>query len=202
VGLSGELRDSPAAERNKEPLLRVLRGLLPEAGLVLELASGTGQHVAYFAAALPALCWQPTDCDEEMLAAIERRLALEPRPNVRPPLRLDVSEQPWPVDRAAAVLCSNLIHIAPWAAAEGLFEGASAVLAPGAPLVLYGPYRIGGWHTAPSNEAFDASLRARNPDWGVRDLDDVVQAAGARGLKFEQSVEMPANNLTVVFRRA
>ncbi len=191
--------DSPAAERNKGPILERLHATLPDAGLVLEIASGTGQHSVYFARALPQLTWQPTEADGELLAAIASRAEEAGLANLRPPLRLDVLEHPWPVERADALFCANMIHIAPWPVTEALFEGAARVLPAGAPLALYGPFSIGGWHTAPSNEAFDASLKARNPQWGVRDLDAVVSAA--RGFAFEGSVEMPANNLTVVFRR-
>ncbi|HEX5419964.1 MAG TPA: DUF938 domain-containing protein [Gammaproteobacteria bacterium] len=197
----GSLLSSPAAERNKEPILNALRGVLPKTGLVLEIASGTGQHIAYFAAALPALDWQPSDADPELLAVIEARISAEPRPNLRRPLRLDVLEPPWPVTHADAVLCFNMIHIAPAAAAPALLAGAAAVLSRGGPLVLYGPFRRHGRHTAPSNEAFDRSLKARDPDWGVRDLEEVVRAAEASGIAFEETMDMPANNCVVVFRR-
>ncbi|HYG87490.1 MAG TPA: DUF938 domain-containing protein [Azospirillum sp.] len=190
--------DAPAAGRNRDPILAVLRRVLPERGTVLEVAGGTGQHAAHFAAALPDLVWQPTDPDPAHRASIAAWT--EGLPNVRPPLALDATRRPWPVERADAVLCINMIHIAPWAACLGLLGGAAEVLAPGAPLVLYGPYRRGGAHTAPSNAAFDADLRARNPEWGVRDLEAVETAAA--GFVLEEVVEMPANNLTVVFRRA
>lgn len=189
--------DAPAAARNREPILAVLRRVLPEQGLVLEVASGTGQHAAHFAVALPGVVWQPSDPDPAHRASTAAWT--EGMPNVRPPLDLDTGRWPWPVDRADAVVCSNMIHIAPWAACLGLLGGAAECLPAGAPLVLYGPYRRGGAHTAPSNAAFDADLRARNPDWGVRDLEAV--AAAAAGFVLEEVVEMPANNLTVVFRR-
>lgn len=189
-----------AAARNQDPILAVLREVLPAEGLVLEIAAGTGQHAAHFSRALPGLTWQPTDPSDEALASIEAwRRALGP-PNLRAPLRLDVRE-PWPVDRADAVYACNLIHISPWDCTLALLSGAAAVLPVGAPLVLYGPYRRAGAHTAPSNEAFDASLRARDPAWGVRDLDTVVAEALPRGLALDRVVEMPANNLTVVLRR-
>lgn len=196
------LPSSPAAERNKEPILGVLRRVLPASGLVLEVASGTGQHAVHFAAALPALEWQPTEADPDLLAVIAARLEAAALPNTRAPVRLDVLNAPWPIGRAAAVFCANMIHIAPRAAASALLRGAAGVLPAGAPLVLYGPYSIGGQHTAPSNAAFDASLKARDPDWGVRDLEEIVREAGESGLRFVESVEMPANNLVVVLRRA
>ncbi len=193
--------DSPAAERNKGPILERLRATLPDAGLVLEIGSGTGQHAVHFAAALPKLEWQPTEAETALVAAIAALAEAAGISNLRAPLMLDVLEHPWPVARADALFCANVIHIAPWAVTQALFEGASQVLPAGAPLVLYGPFRIGGWHTAPSNEAFDASLKARDPEWGVRDLDDVGSTAAACGFAFGGSFEMPANNLTVVFRR-
>ncbi len=194
-------RSAPAAERNRGPILDVLRGVLPPAGLVLEIASGTGQHVVHFAAALPRLEFQPTDVDEANLASIAAWRAEAGLPNVRPPLRLDVRDPVWPVDRADAVFCANMIHIAPWAAAEGLLAGAARVLPAGGVLCLYGPFAFGGRFLAPSNEAFDASLRARDPAWGVRDLDVVTVTAARHGFACASVVEMPANNHTVVFRR-
>ena len=192
--------DAPATGRNREPLLAVLRRALPAEGLVLEVASGTGQHAAFFAEALPGLVWQPTDRDPTHRASIAAWT--EGLPNVRPPLDLDTTHRPWPVERAAAVVCINMIHIAPWEAGLGLLDGAAAVLPAGGPLVLYGPYRRGGMHTAPSNAAFDADLRTRNPAWGVRDLEAVETAALAAGFTLAEVVEMPANNLTVLFRRS
>lgn len=189
---------APSAERNKEPILRVLRRVLPPSGLVLEIASGTGQHVAHFARALPGLEWQPSDPDPGSRASVlawTKELA-----NVRAPLDLDV-RRPWPPERANAVVCINMIHIAPWAAAEGLVAGAGTVLESGGVLFLYGPYRRFGRHTAPSNEAFDASLRGQDPEWGVRDLEAVEKLAAAAGLGLEEVVAMPANNFGVVLRR-
>ncbi|WP_029010801.1 DUF938 domain-containing protein [Azospirillum halopraeferens] len=194
-------RHAPAAERNRDPILAILVRVLPPAGHVLEVAGGTGQHVVHFAAALPALIWQPSDPDEGARASIAARVADSGLANLRPPVALDATAAPWPVERADAVVCINMIHIAPWAATLGLMAGAARILPPGGPLVLYGPYARGGRHTAPSNAAFDADLRARNPAWGVRDLDDVTAAAAAAGLDPADVVEMPANNLTVVFRR-
>ena len=193
---------APAPERNKGPILDVLRRVLPEQGLVLEIASGTGQHVIHFAAALPDLTWQPSDADAQARASIAAWSADANLPNVLPPLDLDVRSEPWPVERADALVCINMIHIAPWAAAERLLDGASRLLGPGAPLVLYGPYRREGRHTAPSNEAFDADLRRRNPEWGVRDLEAVSALATRNGFVPEEVVAMPANNLCVVLRRS
>jgi SAM-dependent methyltransferase len=201
--LGGGGQESPAAERNKQPILDVLETCLPRRGTVLEIASGTGQHVVHFARALPALTWQPTDADPELRAAVAARIAAAALDNVLSPLELDVLDPAWPVPARAAdaMLCINMIHIAPRAATPALLAGAARVLGSGAPLVLYGPFRRGGRHTAPSNEAFDASLRARNPDWGVRDLDDVAAAAREHGFVLAETVSMPANNLTVVFER-
>ena len=193
---------APAPERNKGPILDVLRRVLPPQGVVLEIASGTGQHVIHFAAGLPDLKWQPSDADAQARASIAAWSADANLPNVLPPLDLDVRCEPWPVQRADALVCINMIHIAPWAAAERLLDGASRLLGPGAPLVLYGPYRRDSRHTAPSNEAFDADLRRRNPDWGVRDLEAVAALASRNGFVLEEVVEMPANNLCVVLRRS
>ncbi len=190
---------APAAARNRAPILDVLRAQLPARGLVLEIASGSGEHAAWFAAALPAITWQPSDRDGDALRSIAAWRAAASLPNLLAPLTLDVATEPWPVAQADAIVCINMIHIAPWRAAEALIAGAARVLPPAAPLVLYGPFREGG-RTAPSNEAFDRSLRARNPDWGVRDLDDVAALARRHGLTLAARVAMPANNLSVVFR--
>jgi SAM-dependent methyltransferase len=191
----------PAVARNRDPILAVLRRVLPARGVVLEIASGTGEHAVHFAAALPGLIWQPTDCDLEALRSIAAWRETARLPNLLAPLELDVTSPVWLVRRADAVVCINMIHISPWRAAEGLMAGAARVLAPGGVLFLYGPYKERGVHTAPSNEAFDASLRARNPEWGVRDLDDVKALAEREGLDLAERVVMPANNLSVVFRR-
>src|SRR5690606_16471163 len=174
---------------------------LPENGLVLEIASGTGQHVAHFAAALPALEWQPSEPDAEMHASIAAWIEGESLKNVRPPIALDVSTHQWPVERADAVICCNMIHIAPWQATLDLMRGAGQALASGGVLFLYGPYRRLGAHTAPSNEAFDADLRSRNSEWGVRDMEAVIEVAEKNGLTFREAVAMPANNFSVVFRK-
>jgi len=195
---------APAVARNREPILAVLRRVLPERGLVLEIASGSGEHAFYFAAALPRLTWQPTDPDPEARESIAAYRAAMELPNVLPPLALDAATSRWPVTQAnaiIAILAINMIHIAPWAAAEGLMAGAERLLPEGGVLFLYGPFREHGQHTAPSNAAFDESLRARNREWGVRDLDEVTALAGRHGLALEERVAMPANNLSVVFRR-
>ena len=195
-------RNAPATERNREPIAAVLRGVLPARGKVLEVASGTGEHVVHFARAFPDLLWQPSDPDEQALASIAAWRAEAGLANLAEPIRLDAADEAWPIAAADAILCVNMVHISPWAATEGLMRGAGHLLAPGAPLILYGPYRRAGVATAPSNEAFDQSLKARNPAWGLRDLDRVTAEAEARGLSFERLVEMPANNLSLVFRRA
>jgi hypothetical protein len=167
---------------------------------VLEVASGTGEHTHWFARALPALHWQPSDVDPAARASIAAWCA--GLPNVNVPLALDATHASWPVTHADAVVCINMIHIAPWAACEGLLGGAARLLPAGGILYLYGPYRLGGAHIAASNAAFDEGLRAQDPAWGVRDLEAVVARAEASGLRFLERVEMPANNQSVVFRRA
>lgn len=194
-------RSAPAAERNKEPIRRILARVLPASGLVLELASGTGQHVAHFAAAMPDLNWQPSDADPQARDSIAGRIAAAGLSNVLPPLALGASIDVWPIERADAIVCINLIHIATWAAAEGLMSGAGRLLPPGGILFLYGPYRRDGRHTAPSNAAFDAGLRERNPAWGVRDLEAVTALAEEQDLRLQEIVEMPANNFSVIYCR-
>lgn len=194
-------RHAPATERNRDPIAVVLREVLPASGLVLEVASGTGEHAAYFARLFPGLDWQPSDPDPDALTSIEAWAADEGLPNMRAPVELDAAGDTWPIDRADVLLCVNMVHISPWSATLGLLRGASHVLPAGAPLILYGPYRRAGVPTAPSNEAFDESLKARNPEWGLRLLEDVVAEAEKAGFALERLVEMPANNLTVVFRK-
>lgn len=195
-------RFAGATERNRDPILGVLRQVLPPEGTVLEIASGTGQHTAYFAAALPSLVWQATDVSPEALSSIGAWLEDASLDNALPPLMLDARLVPWPLDRVDAVLCVNMIHISPWETTVGLFRGASSVLDTGAPLITYGPYRVHGQHTAPSNEAFDARLRSDNPEWGVRDLDDLVALGSQHGFQLDRTVPMPANNLTLVWTRS
>jgi SAM-dependent methyltransferase len=193
-------RSSRAAERNRAPIAAVLARHLPASGLVLEIASGTGQHAVFFAAEFQALTWQPSDPDESSLRSITAWRRSAALANLLEPVRLDVHERPWPYEDLAAVVCINMIHIAPWSATQALFDGASLALAHRGLLFLYGPYRVGGRHTAPSNEAFDASLRERNPEWGVRDLEAVLTLAGQRGFRHVETVAMPANNLSVALR--
>ena len=194
-------REAPAAARNRQPILEVLCDRLPGRGLVLEVTSGTGEHALHFAAALPGLVFQPSDPDPDARASIDAWVADSSLPNLRPALALDASRPDWPVAAADAILCCNMIHISPWASAVGLVAGAGRILPPGGLLYLYGPYRRGGRHTAPSNEAFDADLKRRNPAWGVRDLEAVAALAAEAGLGDPEIVEMPANNLSVMFRR-
>jgi SAM-dependent methyltransferase len=193
-------RHAPATERNRDPIAAVLREVLPPSGLVLEVASGTGEHAAYFARLFPALDWQPSDPDPNALTSIESWAADAGAPNLLPPVELDAAGT-WPIERADAVVCINMVHISQWAATLGLMAGAARLLPPGGPLILYGPYRRSEVETAESNEAFDRSLKARNPGWGLRDLSQVSAAAEAEGLALQSVIEMPANNLTVVFRR-
>ncbi len=195
-----ELPSSPSALRNRPHLLEVLRRVLPETGLVLEIASGTGEHATWFAPQLPGLRWQPTDRDPQAREIIAARIARSGVAGVAPPLALDAAAAEWPVARADAILCCNMIHISPWASAQGLMAGAGRILAPGGVLALYGPFRVGGWMTG-SNERFDASLKRRDPSWGVRDLEVVQALAAGAGLALEERVEMPANNLTLIFTR-
>ena len=192
---------APAAERNAAPILDVLRRALPPTGLVLEIASGTGQHAAFFSAALPAIEWQPSDADPRARASISAWRAHSGLANLREPLDLDVRHLPWPVGAADAIVCINMIHIAPWAATEALMEGAGALLGAGGVLVLYGPYRRHGEHTAPSNAAFDEDLRMRNPTWGVRNMEAVEALAATAGFDSEPCIAMPANNFSLVFRK-
>ncbi len=197
---AGMKRHAPATARNRAPILEVLRRVLAGRKLVLEVASGSGEHAVFFAAALPELLWQPSDRDPGALASTQAWRAEAGLPNVAPPLELDVAAPHWPLERADAVVCINLLHISPWAASQALFEGAASLLEPDAPLVTYGPYRFAG-RTAPSNDAFDASLRSQDPSWGVRDVDDLSALARRTGFELEESVAMPANNHTLVWRR-
>ena len=197
----GEVRKhAPATLRNREPIARVLSKILPQTGRVVEIASGSGEHCAFFARTFPTLEWQPSDPEPGALASIESWCAgLD---NVAPPVRLDARAADWPIARADAVLCINMAHIAPWEATLGLMRGAAALLASGDPLYLYGPFAREGEVMAESNRAFDQSLRARDPRWGIRRLEAVEAAATDAGLMLDQVIDMPANNLSVVFRRA
>ena len=194
-------RYAPATLRNRGPILDVLRQVLPAAGTVLEIASGSGEHAVFFAEALSDLMWQPTDPDPDNRASIRAWIAETGVTNVTAPADLNAAARAWPVTHADAIVCINMIHISPWAATLGLLAGAGRTLPTAAPLYLYGPYRRNSRHTAPSNEDFDQSLRAQNPEWGVRDLEEVTTAAAQVGLTLAEVIEMPANNLSVVFRR-
>jgi hypothetical protein len=191
----------PAPERNKAPILEVLRRVLPERGTVLELASGTGQHVTYFAAELPHLRFVPSDVDPDNLHSI-RAHVLEAGENVLEPREIDVRSSDWSVGKVEAIFCANMVHIAPWSCAVGLLEGVGRNLTSPGVFVLYGPFKVDGAHTSESNAAFDASLRARDPSWGVRDVEAIAQLAEAEGLTLDERVQMPANNLCLVFRKA
>ena len=191
----------PHVVRNRDPIRDVLRRVLPTQGLVLEIASGSGEHAAYFAGQLPRLTWQPTDPDPQALASIAAHRAAAGLANLLPPLQLDVTAESWPVAHADAVVCCNMIHIAPWSACAGLIAGAARVVSAGGILYLYGPYKIDGRHTAPSNEAFDAQLRSQNAAWGIRDLADVSTLAQRHEFGLAETVAMPANNLSVILRR-
>lgn len=192
---------APAVQRNREAILAVLGGILPPAGLVLEIASGSGEHAVHFARALPHLTFQPSDPSPDAVASIAAWTRESGLHNILPPLVLDASAPDWPIEAADAILCINMIHIAPWAAAEGLFRQAGHLLEPGQPLYLYGPYRRADRPLEPSNAAFDESLRSRNPEWGLRELDAVEALAAASGFGPPEIVEMPANNLSLIFRK-
>ena len=198
---------SAAADRNKQPILELLKKVLPGEGSALEIASGTGQHVIWFAAGLPRWTWQPSDADASALPDIAQWTADAGLPNVLPPVQLDVTSPRWPshgpVFQAPfdAIFCANMLHIAPWPACAALMQGCARHLAPGGLLVTYGPYLEDGIVTAPSNLAFDQSLRQRNPAWGIRRLDDVCGEAGRAGLEMRARHPMPANNLLLAFSR-
>jgi len=191
-----------SAERNKDPILAVLARVLPRRGVVLEIASGTGQHILHFANALPGLAWQPSDRDPELRESIALRVKEQQLANVNRPIDLDVTRLPWPLQTADAVVCINMIHVAPWSATLALLEGAKALLPTQHVLFLYGPYRRFGQHTSRSNEQFDSDLRAHDPEWGVRDLEAVSEAAASSGFVLAEVVEMPANNFSVIFKRS
>ncbi|TAJ60665.1 MAG: DUF938 domain-containing protein [Brevundimonas sp.] len=193
---------SPAVARNTGPILEVLRAHLPGRGRVLEIAAGSGEHAVAFAGALSGLDWTPSDPSAEARASITAWAAGASLPNLHPPLALDVLDpETWPGGSLQAVVCINMIHISPWAATEGLMALAGSRLAAGGLLVLYGPYREAEVPLAPSNAAFDESLKARDPAWGLRDRDVVAAAAKAEGLALTRRIEMPANNLILLFRR-
>jgi hypothetical protein len=192
---------APATLRNRGPILEVLRRVLPQSGLVLEVAAGSGEHAVFFAEAFPHLTWQPSDGDDRAMASIAAWRSEAALPNLRPPVQLDAAAPQWPVAHADAIVCVNMIHIAPWEACVGLMAGAGRILPERGPLYLYGPFMEHGAHTSESNRAFDADLRARNRRWGVRNLDDVIALAAEHGIAYAETVRMPANNLSVIFRR-
>jgi SAM-dependent methyltransferase len=195
-------RHAPATLRNRDPILAVLRRVLPRAGTVLEIGSGSGEHAAYFAAALPPLRWQPSDRTSDDFADIAAWARDGGAATVEPALILDAAADAWPLSQADAVFSANVAHIAPWSVMQGLLRGAARMLPRGGPLVLYGPFMRDGLHTAASNAAFDIELRRRDPSWGIRDLTEVITEGRRHGLQLDETVEMPANNLTLVMRRS
>jgi SAM-dependent methyltransferase len=199
---SASARFAPAAARNRDPILAVLREHLPANGLVLEIASGTGEHAVHFAAALPGVTWQPSDPDADARASIAAHREMAALANLLAPIELDAALPVWPLAQADAIVSINMIHIAPWAACLGLIAGAERLLPPNGVLFLYGPFRENGGFEAASNAAFDADLRGRNPAWGIRDREEVADIAAKHGLQFAARVAMPANNLSLVFRKA
>jgi SAM-dependent methyltransferase len=196
---NGDALVAPAVARNRDVILDVLRRVLPS-GLILEIASGSGEHAVHFARALPSMTWQPSDHDAVALRSIAAHAVTAGLPNLLAPVDLDAGAASWPLERADAVVSINMIHIAPWAATAGLMKGAARLLPKGGCLLLYGPFKRGGQHTSPSNAAFDGDLRARNPEWGVRDVAAVSEVALVHGLRLDEVVPMPANNLGLVFR--
>ncbi|SFT20365.1 DUF938 domain-containing protein [Methylobacterium sp. yr668] len=197
-----EALTAPAVARNRDAILAVLREILPDSGTVLEIASGSGEHAVHVAAALPGLDWLPSDPEPAARRSIAAHALRAGLANIRPPLALDAAAAAWPVARVDGIVCINMIHIAPWAATEGLMVGAGRALSAGGVLFLYGPFREADRPFAESNAAFDASLRARDPAWGVRDLDAVAAEAARHGLTLVRRVAMPANNLSLIFGRA
>jgi hypothetical protein len=198
---AGARKSAPAALRNREPIAEVLREWLPSRGLVLEIASGSGEHAVFFAEQFPQLEWQPTDIHPDALASIGAWRNATALSNVRAPLVLDAASAEWPIAAADAVLSINMVHISPWASALGLLDGAARVLSSGAPLILYGPWLKGDIDTAPSNLAFDADLKGRDPAWGLRRVEDFAQAAEERGLALQAIRPMPANNLMLLWTK-
>ena len=192
---------SPAAQRNREPIAEVLADWLPASGLVLEVASGSGEHSVHFAAAFPKLEWQPSDPDPRALLSIDAWRADSGLPNLREPLILDATTSEWPVEQADALLNINMVHISPWSAAMGLLDGAARVLPPNGRLILYGPWTVQRLQTVPSNLEFDKDLKRRNPAWGLRKVEDFASEAEKRGLLLEDQREMPANNRMLLFTR-
>jgi Protein of unknown function (DUF938) len=197
----GAKKVAPAAARNRDAILNILQGILPAQGCVLEIASGSGEHIVHFAERFPHLHWQPSDPEPAALASIAAWSAEAALPNIAPPLRLDVCAADWPIAHTDAILCINMIHIAPWVATLGLMTGAGRLLNPGALLYLYGPFREQNVSLAPSNADFDASLKARDPQWGLRWVHEVAEVASAQGFVLRERLSMPANNLSLMFVR-
>jgi len=200
--VAGPRRSAPAALRNREPIVEVLREWLPESGLVLEVASGTGEHAVYFAEMFPNLDWQPSDIHAEALTSIAAWRGAAGLPNLRDPIVLDSAASDWPVTSAEGVLSINMVHISPWASALGLIDGSAQILPPDGPLILYGPWLKDDIPTAASNLAFDADLKARDSQWGLRRVEDFADAAAEKGLALEATRTMPANNLMLLLRRS
>jgi SAM-dependent methyltransferase len=198
---AGACRSAPAALRNREPIAEVLRDWLPESGLVLEIASGTGEHAVHFAQAFPQLDWQPSDLHPGVLESIRAWCRATDLPNMREPVVIDAAAAEWPIGRSDAVLSINMVHISPWNASLGLIEGAARILPEGGPLILYGPWLKDDIRTAPSNMAFDADLRRRDPEWGLRRVEDFGAAAEPHGFELVETRSMPANNLMLLLRR-
>ncbi len=196
---------APATQRNREPILEVLLRVLPAAGNILEIASGTGEHSLFFAPAFSPRLWIPSDPNPIARDSIEAWREESLIDNIQPPLNINVENSSWEIEKKdlniTTIVNINMIHISPWKACLGLMEGANRILPSGGILYLYGPYKQGGKHTAPSNESFDQSLRSQNPEWGVRNLEDVIKVAEEKGLMFKEKVEMPANNLSVIFQK-
>jgi SAM-dependent methyltransferase len=201
MNVSDLRQHSGACARNRQPILEVLRRVLPENVRVLEIGSGTGEHGAFFASEQPSWSWQPSDLSPAALESTGAWVEYMGLSNLAMPVALDVTASTWPVEQADALFCANMIHISPWACTLGLLDGASRVLAAGGRLVTYGPYKMGGVHTAPSNASFDQSLRFRDPSWGLRDFEEITVAAGTRGLVHSETQPMPANNFCLVFER-
>lgn len=200
--MTSDLRKfSPSSARNKEPLLEVIKRVFPRKGLVLEIASGAGEHASFIAPALGHIDWQPSEFDAGLLDSINAHASFDGAKSVRPAIQLDVTRYPWPVENVSAILNCNMIHISPWLVTEGLMKGAGLVLKSGGIMVMYGPYKRAGKHTAPSNAAFDENLRGRDASWGIRDLEDVVALAEVNGLIPQDIIEMPANNLSIVYSK-
>ena len=192
---------APATVRNRDFILDVLRDVLPTTGIILEIASGSGEHVVHFARNFPSLAFQPSDPEPDALRSIAAWVKAAQVTNVRAPIVLDASQSPWPIASAEGIICINMVHISPWDAALGLIRGAAAILPPGSPFYLYGPYKREGFATTPSNQAFDRSLHDHNPTRGLRDLEAVTAIAQSVGFSVPTITEMPANNLSVVFHR-